>query len=522
MVVEKASAAKQRKDRKKAKNDPTWRSKLTKDPGVPNLFPFKDKILKEIEDGKRRKEEEAAARREQSKAQRKSVIATRTSNGGIVVDGDDIDLEEDLMEDEDEDMDDQESSNPMAALLASARARAAIHDPANASDGDEMDEDDESDAGSFASFDQEPSSAKTTDNSRRAHAQTLNNLISTSDIILYILDARDPLATRSPAIEAQITSNPNKRLILILNKIDLVPANVLKGWLLYLRKSFPTLPLRSSTSTPAAKQFDHKHLTATTTATNLVRALKTYALTRASTTVGIVGYPNVGKSSVVNALTSRLSGKGPKAKKECPVGSEAGVTTSLREVKLDGKMRLVDSPGVVFATATGDEKKSTKRSAKDAEEEKATLVLLNALPPKEIGDPMPAVSLLLKRMGNSELLMGMLMDAYGLPALMKAGPSKDITTDFLLQVARKRGRIGKGGIPNLHAAAQTVISDWRDGRIQGWVEAPPEEESSSRSKDEKVIVTEWAKEFKIEGLWGDGADAEGDVRADGEDALMTA
>jgi nuclear GTP-binding protein len=50
--------------------DPTWRSKTKKDPGIPNLFPFKDKILAEIEEGRRRKEEEKAHLRQVAKEQR--------------------------------------------------------------------------------------------------------------------------------------------------------------------------------------------------------------------------------------------------------------------------------------------------------------------------------------------------------------------------------------------------------------------------------------------------------------------
>ena len=67
-----------------------------------------------------------------------------------------------------------------------------------------------------------------------------------------------------------------------------------------------------------------------------------------------------------------------------------------------------------------------------------------------------------------------------------------------MQVARKRGRLGKGGVPNLESAAMAVLSDWRDGRINGWVEAPVE---PLAPKNE--IVDGWAEEFKLDGLWGD-------------------
>jgi hypothetical protein len=53
-----------------ARKDPTWRSKLKKDPGIPNLFPYKERILQEIEEKKRLREEENARIKEEARARR--------------------------------------------------------------------------------------------------------------------------------------------------------------------------------------------------------------------------------------------------------------------------------------------------------------------------------------------------------------------------------------------------------------------------------------------------------------------
>ena len=492
---------------------------MKKDPGIPNLFPFKDKILEEIEEKKRKKAEDVQRLRDAAKV--KKTGATTVPAGDE--DADVMDEDDDLVEEDEMDEDegaDGDASNPMAALLASAQARAADYDDDLA--GDVQDEDDEDHEGVQISQNM-TTDHRNPDNSRKAFDKVFKQVLEAADVILYVLDARDPDGTRSREVERQVMSaaSGSKRLILVLNKIDLVPPTVLKGWLTHLRRYFPTIPLRASTPASNAHTFDHKQLTVKNTSETLLRSLKSYAASKQlkrAISVGVIGYPNVGKSSVINALTSRLN-KGVQSG-ACPTGSEAGVTTSLREVKVDSKLKILDSPGIVFpSTPEGDDKDNKqKRKA----EHEARLILLNALPPSQISDPIPAINLLLQRMSSSQALYDKLLQHYNITAL---GPfaKGDHTTDFLVQVARKRGRLGKGGVPNLNAAAMTIITDWRDGRIQGWIEPPvlkvarDSEMGGAQTEevgaDRKEIVKEWAAEFKLEGLWGDGSTA-GEEQAD--------
>ena len=75
----------------------------------------------------------------------------------------------------------------------------------------------------------------------------------------------------------------------------------------------------------------------------------------------------------------------------------------------------------------------------------------------------------------------------------------------------------------MHSAAQAVVTDWRDGRIQGWTDPPKHTATVEKSNktapatkgglvgDQKKIVKEWSAEFKLEGLWGDDDNAEVDA-----------
>lgn len=491
------------------------------------MFPYKDRILHEIEEKKRLKEEETQRKREEAKAARSALAADQEKLSDDVVAQDDDGLSDLLDESMDDDNEPAHSTNPMSALLDSARARAATYDDDQDVSDDEMDEDRRSDEGGV---DMTPvntlatSGPQTLESSRRTFHKVFKQVLSSSDILLYVLDARDPNGTRSREIEREITAADagSKRLILILNKIDLIPPAVLKAWLTYLRRYFPTLPLRANTPAPNARTFDHKTLTVQRTSQTLLRALKSYASSKKlkrSTTVGIVGYPNVGKSSVINALTSRL-GSSRNSNLAAPVGAEAGVTTSLRQVKLDGRLTLLDSPGIVFpssssANSTPNNDSIPNFTPKQLHE--ANLILLSALPPSSITDPVPAITLLLHRLSRSQATLTPLLEQYSLSpsTLVPTGPDGDITNDFLIQIARKRGRLGKGGVPNLHSAAMGVLMDWRDGRIRGWVEAPVEAEGEMMGGDRKEIVEEWAEEFKLEGLWGDKGG-----RKEGEDEMV--
>ena len=87
------------------------------------------------------------------------------------------------------------------------------------------------------------------------------------------------------------------------------------------------------------------HLTGAVGTENLMNILKNYARTgseaKATLTVGVVGFPNVGKSSIINSL---------KRSKAAATGNQPGVTKHMQEIQLDKNIVLLDSPGVILST----------------------------------------------------------------------------------------------------------------------------------------------------------------------------
>ncbi|KAL0362701.1 UNVERIFIED_CONTAM: Nuclear/nucleolar GTPase 2 [Sesamum calycinum] len=127
----------------------------------------------------------------------------------------------------------------------------------------------------------------------------LYKVVDSSDVVVQVLDARDPQGTRCYHLERHLKEHcKHKHMILLLNKCDLVPAWATKGWLRILSKEYPTLAFHASIN----KSFGKGSLL------SVLRQFSRLKSDKQAISVGFVGYPNVGKSSVINTLRTKNNG----------------------------------------------------------------------------------------------------------------------------------------------------------------------------------------------------------------------
>jgi nuclear GTP-binding protein len=260
--IQRRVAETHRKRSKEAKRDAKNGKVIPKkkDPGIPNSWPFKQDLLKDIQ----RQREIQQKRQNEQKEKRKQelhMLREHQEQGG--------------------------AARTVQELLAQAQ-----NDQAEFAQKEVVEDEMARSDGTVATGQQ----------SRRAYLKELKKVVDTADVLLQVLDARDPVGSRiHPAIEETILSQADKRMVLVLNKIDLVPKQTVSDWLTVLRRSHPTIAIKASQEKGNANEEHQVDATSTSVPVGmdgLLQLLKNYARTgglggksKTTITVGILGYP---------------------------------------------------------------------------------------------------------------------------------------------------------------------------------------------------------------------------------------
>lgn len=260
----------------------------------------------------------------------------------------------------------------------------------------------------------------------------LYKVMDSSDVVVHVLDARDPMGTRCDKVEKYVEESKHKHLIYVLNKVDLVPTGVTAKWLKFFSSKHPVIAYHSSSLT---NFYGMNNLT------NLLRQFATLHKEKKEISVGFVGYPNVGKSSIINTL---------KKKKVCSVAPVPGQTKVWQYIALSGRIYLVDCPGIVPIT---DEKDAVLRGAVRIE---------------NVEDPEIYIEEIIKKAGDK------LKQVYNVDFAD--------TDEFLEKIAIRFGKLIKNGERDISSAAKIVLHDWCKGKIPYFIEPPIQQNTTEENK----------------------------------------
>ncbi|KAI0041804.1 NGP1NT-domain-containing protein [Auriscalpium vulgare] len=291
----------------------------------------------------------------------------------------------------------------------------------------------------------EPIYAKGT--SRRIYGE-LYKVIDSSDVVLHILDARDPLGTMCESVLEFIRKEKaHKQVVLVINKCDLVPNWVTARYIQHLTPRYPTIAFHASPNHSFGKG----------SLIQLLRQFSQLHSDKKQISVGFIGYPNVGKSSVINTL---------KSGKVCRVAPIPGETKVWQYITLTRRIYLIDCPGIVPASA---------------HDSQTAIVLKGVVRVEALSTPSDHISELMTRVKPLYLAR-----TYGVPLPEKDAPTRGWEAEeFLDTLGRMKGRLLKGGEPDREGVSKIVLSDWVRGRIPYFV-APPERPEALNEREAKA------------------------------------
>lgn len=247
----------------------------------------------------------------------------------------------------------------------------------------------------------------------------VDRIIEQADIILEILDARFIEKTRNYSIEKKAKSL-GKILIYVLNKADLIDVNlIMENKELEDLKPYIFLSCKDRRGTGTLR--------------NMIK-IQAKKLDKESVSVGVIGYPNTGKSSIINLLIRKAVAR---------TSSEAGFTKGIQKIKLASNLYLIDTPGIIPIN------------------ENSTIMRRDLIKHSEIGartwNKVKEPEMIIDRLVKEN--PGVIEKYYKI----KAQGDSEVLIE---QLGRKIHYLKKGNLVDETRTARQILRDWQEGKIK--------------------------------------------------------
>ena len=260
------------------------------------------------------------------------------------------------------------------------------------------------------------------------------------DIVIELLDSRIPISSRNPDI---VSVTAKKKKIIVLNKCDLSDESKNQKWISYFKyKGIPAV----LTDSNSGKGIDNciKEIEKIMEEQLNIQAQKGRIGRKIRAMV--LGIPNVGKSSFINRISKRTT---------AGVGNKPGVTKQKQWIRINDKIELLDTPGVLWPKFENEQVGLNLAFTGTIKEE--------ILPRVEIAYQL--VKYLLENYRNN------IIDRYGISEeyienkLKQEQPENVNIYGIMLEIGRKRGCIISGGNIDEEKTARIILDEFKNGKL---------------------------------------------------------
>ncbi len=268
-------------------------------------------------------------------------------------------------------------------------------------------------------------------------------IITESDLVLEILDSRLVELSRNEKVE-ELIKEIGRPVIFVINKSDLVSKDNIKKQIQELGKNKDgknkevvfiscknprTIKILLYVIKKVFKKYGKREIIEK----NKFDKKQKYREAKADIVVSVLGYPNVGKSSIINSLCHR---------KKTKVSKKSGTTHGLQWVRATDEIKLIDSPGVI-PLQRDDEIRYGLIGAKDSEALKNPELVAHAI-----------IKLFLKKNKKQ-------FERFYNIEIEKTDPESIIS-----QIGEKRGYLLKKGKIDENRVMVQIVRDWQQGKLR--------------------------------------------------------